>query len=94
MTFAHGPRDTTAALSSQAREREGSRLARLSDGWASIRAAPPRSSTWRMPIRACSSTRVSPVTIQVKFARTIIAVISKTNWSMSVSRGSSPPATA
>jgi len=47
-----------------------------------------------MPIRACSSTRVSPVTIQVKFARTIIAVISKTNWSMSVSRGNSPPATA
>jgi hypothetical protein len=43
-----------------------------------------------MPIRACSSTCVSPVTIQVKFARTIIAVISKTNWSMSVSRGSSP----
>ena len=47
-----------------------------------------------MPIRAWSSTLVSPVRTQVKFARTIIAVISKTNWSMSVSRGSSPPATA
>ena len=69
MTFAHGPRDATAALSSQGREREGSRLARLSDGWRFDPGGPTtRLSTLRMQIRACSSTHVSPFTIQVKFA--------------------------
>jgi hypothetical protein len=38
--------------------------------------------------------RASPVTIQVKFARVSIAVISMTTWSILVSLGNSPPATA
>ena len=54
---------------------------------------PARSSTWRMPVRACSRT-AAPGHDQAKFARTSIAVISKTNWPMSVARGNSPPATA
>ena len=52
------------------------------------------SRTFRMPIRARSSKRVSPATIQVKFARTSIAVISKTSWSMFVLRCNSPLVTA
>src|SRR5262249_46048517 len=84
-----------AAFSSQARGRERFRVAPLSDGWPLPPACPAtRSSTWRMPTRACSSTRVSPVAIQAKFARTSIAVTSKTVWSISVSGGSSPPSRA